>query len=284
MKVNRINRSIFLLVFTCAFLSGCMPEPLEVRNIPPPKLEMVVSTQILSDSTVVILLTKTVGALDASSDSDPFVLMDEIGVDDAVVTIEMKGVSYLLLPAFTGVYTTTEIPIAAGELCKLTVRSASLGELTAYTTIQAPVPFDTVAANVWYNGFADFFAEVKYQLTDPSAENFYLINVQSAKRSDRVNQLINPDAYTRLVEDAAFNGLPFRETFVTIPKQFNSGDSVAVSVSNIHQEYYDFLRLRVVNRFGFAEYFSEPINYPTNIIGGRGYFNLHIADTRIMVL
>jgi hypothetical protein len=58
----------------------------------------------------------------------------------------------------------------------------------------------------------------------------------------------------------------------------------AVSISNISWEYYEFMELRMDNRFSFVEYLSEPVNYPSNVVGGKGFFNLYLPDFRIFVL
>ena len=65
---------------------------------------------------------------------------------------------------------------------------------------------------------------------------------------------------------------------------FSPGDTIAVSISNINKDYYDFMQLRLDNRFSFVEYLSEPINYPSNVKGGKGFFNLYVPDIRLFVL
>ena len=48
-----------------------LPDPLEVDDIPVVKPQIVVSSQIVPDQSLVVLLTKTFGALGANDDSDP---------------------------------------------------------------------------------------------------------------------------------------------------------------------------------------------------------------------
>src|SRR5688572_26179878 len=80
-------RGCILLLLISYILTSCLPDPLEVHNIPAVKPQIVVSSQIISDQALVILLTKTVGALEASDDSDPEELIAQIAVNDAVATI-----------------------------------------------------------------------------------------------------------------------------------------------------------------------------------------------------
>ena len=44
------------------------------------------------------------------------------------------------------------------------------------------------------------------------------------------------------------------------------------------------MQLRVNNKFGPLEFIGEPLNYPTNVVGGRGYFNLYVPDVRFFIL
>ncbi|HYC84590.1 MAG TPA: DUF4249 domain-containing protein [Chryseosolibacter sp.] len=276
----------FVAAMACSVGLGfgsCMPDPLEVSGIPAVKPEIVVSSQILSDTLVVVALTKTIGALDASEDSDPYKLIDEIAVTDATVSITTKGKSYILPHLQDGAYQGHHIPMQPGDTCALNVTSPSLGLVSASTIVQQAVMFDTVTAGIYPYGDLKF-AQVSYRLTDPAAQNYYMINVQAAKREVRIRNVMNPDAYIKLVEDNSFNGTSFSEVFISAPYKFESGDSIAVSLVNVTKDYYDFLKLRAVNRLGLVEYLSEPITYPTNVKGGRGYFNLHIPDVRVLVL
>ena len=93
MRRKILHRQVKLLQVICVAsvllcsLWGCLPEPLDVKGLPVVKPQIVVSTQIIPDQSVIVLLTKTFGALDASDDSDPEALLDQIAVNDATVTI-----------------------------------------------------------------------------------------------------------------------------------------------------------------------------------------------------
>jgi len=55
-------------------------------------------------------------------------------------------------------------------------------------------------------------------------------------------------------------------------------DSIAISLSNISEDYYNFLKKREKIGNIFTEITNEPINYPSNIKGGLGFFNTHSPD------
>ena len=123
--------SIFFMVFS---LSGCLPEPLDVEGIPKVQPRIVVSSQILADQGVVILLTKTVGALDASDDSDPEELINQIAVNDALVTIESDSQVDTLEFLGSGVYS-RNMKLEAGKLYRLSANSVALGKVSAVAEV-----------------------------------------------------------------------------------------------------------------------------------------------------
>src|SRR4051812_41051398 len=61
---NRKRMVLISLLVTCVPIlwSSCAPDPLEVKNIPKVKSQMVVSSQIIPNRSLLVLLTKTVGA------------------------------------------------------------------------------------------------------------------------------------------------------------------------------------------------------------------------------
>lgn len=266
------------------FMSGCLPEPLDVDGLPVVKPQMVVSSQIIPDQSLLVLLTKTFGALDASDDSDPEELLKQIAVDDAIVRITGPDGTYELESLGSGFYGGLQNSFQEGEEYTLNVISESLGEVSATTTVKAMVSFEDIKAELVYNGYDDTLAQITYRLEDSPEQNWYMLNVQEVERADIVENLINPRAFTRLLDDAEFNGETYLETFRVFPRDFIPGDTIAVSLSNISKEYYDFIRLRLDNRYTFVEYLSEPVNYPSNVVGGKGFFNLYVPDFRMFIL
>ena len=262
---------------------SCLPDPLEVRSLPQARTEIVVSTQIVPDQSLLVLLTRTFGALEASDDSDPEELLDFIAVNDALVAIEGPQTRDTLEFLGKGLYGGVFIPFEAGVAYHLHVISSSLGEVYATTEVKPRIDFEKVEAELFYNGYNDTLAQITYTLHDPPEENWYMINVQEVEQEDFIENLLNPRAFTMLLPDASFNGRPYGERFRVFPRDYHPGDSILVSLSNISEDYYQFMKLRIDNRFSFIEFVSEPVDYPSNVIGGRGFFNLYVPDARFFV-
>ena len=271
-------------ILTTGLVLSCTPDPLEMDNLKLPETKIVVSSLILPDSSVAVLLTKSIGALKANEDSDPRSLIAEIAIDDAEVTITANDSTYSLKLLQGGVYQGFGIPIVAGTECHLKVISKSLGEVTATAVVQAPIYFDTVNAEAYLNEHNDSWALVTYTIQDPSPPNYYLINVQKARGKDSAKDILKTGAYTRPVDDKTFNDQEFSETFIATNKNFDRGDSIEISLANVSEDYFNYVKLRLENRLELVEIFSEPVYHPTNVVGGRGFFNLYLTDIRVIVL
>lgn len=263
-------------------LASCLPEPLSVNGIPQLKPKIVVSSQIDDDQTLLILLTKSVGALEANDNSNAEELLNLIAINDAVVTVRTSDFSETLTPLGNGVYLSVTIPLEAGVEYFLEVESPSMGTVTASTFVESPIKFAFTEASIYYNGF-DTLAEVSYGFDDPVGENFYMFNVQRLTNDFEPEDLLNPQIFTQMVDDRGFDGDSyFDRKRVFANRDFVPGDTVGIFLSNISEQYYDFMQIRLDSRFSFADFLGEPANYPSNIKGGLGFFNLYIPDVRIL--
>jgi anthranilate/para-aminobenzoate synthase component I len=283
-KIQTHRQQLSIGVLSAVLLLSCMPDPLDVTDLKSPAMKIVVSSLILPDRSVAILITKSIGALEASKESDPRELISDIAINDAEVTITVNDSIYSLKLLQDGVYQGFGIPLVAGRECHLKVVSQKFGRVSATTVVQAPIYFDTVKAEPYINEYNDYWAEVTYTIKDPPSPNYYLVNVQGAKRKDLVENILKPDAYTRQVEDKTFDEQEFSEMFRAMNRNFYPGDSIEVSLSNVSVDYFNYVSLRLENKLELVEVFSEPIYYPTNIRGGLGFFTLHLTDVRVIVL
>jgi hypothetical protein len=273
-----------VLMMAAGLVSTCTPEPLEMENVKLPETKIVVSSLVLPDSSVAILLTRSIGALEANEESDPQSLIAEIAIEDAEVTITVNDSTYALKLLQGGVYQGFGIPLVAGTECHLRVISRSLGEVRATAVVQAPIYFHIVKAEAYQNEHSDSWAQITYTIQDPPSPNYYLLNVQKARKKDFAKNILKPDAYTRPVDDKTFNDQEFSEIFRVMNKNFYPGDSIEVSLANVSEDYFNYVKLRLENHLELVEVFSEPVYYPTNIVGGRGFFNLYLTDVRVIVL
>lgn len=279
---GRVFTAIQILLAKQLLLS-CLPEPLPVNDIPKLETKIVVSSQIIPNTGLVVFVSRSIGALDAGDDSDPENLIAQIAISDAVVTLQVGETLDTLENIGNGLYGNIILDWQNNVDYTLTVNTTSLGSVSAVTRLPDFVSFNEVSATIFDNGF-DSLAQISYRLTDPIGENYYMINVQRFRSSQELSSLVNPRIFTRLFDDKAFDGEEKTETFNVLFEEFSEGDSITVSMANISKAYYDFLKVRSDNRFSFVEFAGEPINYPTNVKGGYGFFNLHTPDVRVFIL
>ncbi len=280
MKMAKI---IVAMVMIALALSACLPEPLPVGELPKLETKIVVSSQIVPEQGLVVLITKSIGALDAGRDSDAEALLAQIIINDAKVTLHYNEQIDTLINLGNGLYGGVTSDLATGATYTLHVVTDSLGEVSATSQVKQQIKFQSANASVYSNGY-DSLASIDYSLNDPAGKNYYMVNVQRFSRTQTISSLLSPRVFTRLTADTDFDGRYFQEEFKVFFQDYSVGDTVAVFLSNIDKEYYDFLELRNDNRYNIADFASEPTNYPTNVDGGYGFFNLHVPDVRLFVL
>lgn len=280
----RYQPSILILTGVISMLSSCLPDPLEVDNVPMVKREMVVASQMLPEETLLVLLTRTFGALEIGGNNNVGEILDKIAVNDALVTIEGYGAIDTLQFLGNGFYGGVEIDFKAGEKYTLHAESEALGEVSAETTVKPHVPFKHVDAELVNNEYGDTLIQVIYTFQDPSPQNWYMMSVQKIEAERFIEDAINPRTYTRLLDDVKFNGELYTERVSVVARHYAIGDTIAIMLSNIHEDYYEFINLRMDNRASFLEFLGEPVNYPSNVRNGKGFFNLYLPDIRTFVL
>ena len=265
-------------------LTSCIPDPLELKDIPDVEPEIVVATQMVSNRSVLVLLTRTFNALELRDDVDEEEFLRQIAINDAVVTISGPGGTDTLRFRENGLYAGFRLSLRPGETYELRVESETMGTVFATTTVQPRVELKEVEADLYYEGLNDTLVAITYEFRDPAEKNWYMLNIQKLEQEKLLANAINPEAFTVLFDDAEFNGEYFKEAYNFFPDEYVPGDTVVVSLSNISQEYYQFMELRMAERLSFLEFLSEPFNYPANVQGGKGFFNLYFPETRLLVL
>lgn len=279
-----ITRAIApLLLFILSVLGSCIPDPLEVYDVPSLAPRIVIGSQVIPGQGLLVYVTRSVGALEAGWGSELEPLLQQIAISDAVVTLSYDDTTDTLVHQAYGVYVGALDAVVAGKTYTLKVKSPAWGEVQAIATAPAYVPFQSAEASLFLTGF-DSLARIRYSLQDPPGPNWYMINVQKVSAATPIDRYLNPRVFTKLLRDSTFDGKKFEDEFNVIFQNYSDGDSVLVTMSNISPDYYNYLWLRNDSRFSLAGFASEPLNFPTNVQGGYGYFNLHVPDVRGFVL
>ena len=276
---------IFGLISIVLMLVKCQPDPLDIilQEYEP---SLVVASQVLPGKIMFIGLTRSFTVLsDAGSkgygDSSTFA---NLLVDSAFVSIEHGGQVDTLFKISPGLFASPTPLDNPGTNYTLKVTDYLLNKsATASAEMLANVKFDTVYPVV-INNLNDTIVTIHAELiNNPNDNNFYMVNVYSReilKNGLDLNSFFN-NGENKIQSTVLYKGADLKKIDFKIDIELElagPGDSVAVALSNISEDYYDFLKKREKGRDVFTELTNEPINYPSNVKGGLGFFNTHFPD------
>lgn len=287
-----MRKSIYIflsLFFLCGFFTGCVPKPLEI-DIAPAEVKLVVSSQVIPNTTMIVTLSKSFGVLSYSEengDTATQYLLDQLLVDSAIITIRYAGFEDTLYPILSapGLYASVGTPSVLNEDYTLNIHDPGTGE-TVWSTAKMleQVSFDTVYASIDSSGTLPY-TDVSFSFEDLTGANWYMVNFytesnDSIQNGSPFSSNEGIPTETLLLSDAEFSG-----SYSNTHRLWNwVEDSLVVSISNISQEYYQYMQLRQKSNNFFTDLVKEPINYPSNINGGYGYFTTHFPDVRFIVV
>lgn len=278
MKTSAFYYSAILVI--TVIVASCLPDPLQTGEMPTLESKMVISSQMLPRRGLTIIVTRSLDALDAGSESDLENLLRQIVVQDAVAILHYGNQTDTLLNLGNGVYEDLNVTWREGVRYTLNVKSETLGEVSSDAMMIPPVPFDSVTTRLVYSSI-DSLLQTNFTFTDRPGKNYYVVSVQEIPNLQDPDQLLNPPIFNHLIDDTGFDGQEIRGQFTTFYPRFSRGDSVAVFLSTVSAEYYNFLQMRNDDRYNLATFASEPLRYPTNVQGGYGFFNLHLPSVRL---
>lgn len=267
--------SIILVVIT--FVS-CRPKPIDIDvEAAPPKL--VVFSHVIPGNIMILGLTKSFSVLDGLDEQDYSSLL----VSGATVTIESNGQTYSFYEIQPGFYASFNPLQQAGNVLNLTAIHGN-DTVTSTTTALPQIDFTNVLPTVDKQP-TDTTVYIQMDFVDPTnVENWYMINVYKKNNSnnsqfDGVNFFQNGSNLlqeTILLSDNEFN-VNYSEN-----REFGGlyhEDSVVVTLSNISEDYYNYLLIRSQGGGNlFNQVNLEPLTYPTNVDNGYGFFNAHSPD------
>lgn len=279
-----------ILICTIGILAACSTKPLEV-TIPQQESKTVVFSQVVPNRVMIIALTKSFGALDFQEEEDSLTenFLNNFLEDSATVTVSYNGNTDTLFRVEKGLYASINTIQYTNSLYELRIINSRGETVTSASNMLPQINFDSIRPIV-YRG-ADTSTSIHFSFTDdPLAENFYMINYYKKNLVSGgldINSIFN-NGENNLIRTDIVSDIEFGEVF-TDSVRFGSesllaNDTIAVSLSNISKEYYQFLDQRARSENIFTEITREPITYPTNVVNGYGFFNTHFPDVSIFDL
>ncbi|MFM7023980.1 MAG: DUF4249 domain-containing protein [Flavobacteriales bacterium] len=286
---------IYIMLFCSLAIVACRPTPLGIDvNPQPPKL--VVASQIIPSNVMAVLVTRSFSALEAGTfvDGSGQVspgFVDKIIVKDAFVTVSYGGIIDTLFGVDTipGVYVSAKTLQIPYQHYTLRVYDPKLNEsISAETEMLPAVQIDTIYAV----GKSDSTVSLKFRFTDLPGQNWYLFNVYKAsQQSGLANLDVNTVPFdvgenqllqSQLITDLVYNNNHIEIT-TTVPG-VSPTDTIGVTFANITEGHFEFLSAQSGTGDLFGQFFHEPVNIPTNVMNGFGYFSAYDPDVKIIDL
>lgn len=261
--------------FSIATLVSCRPKPIDI-DVNSEEEKLVIFSEAIPDHSIFISVTKTFSPLKV----DPVANVNDILIKDAKITLTSNSGNYTFVPVKPGLYASyNTFPFKTGQIFNLTVEAEGKIIHSTSTMLQG-VKFNTIEPIVEKLA-KDTNIYVNFSFSDiPNEDNWYLLNFYKKQPIDSdysnyFNNGSNTNCKTIILSDKEFNNLYSKKIEL---ENVTKKDSIAVTLSNISENYFNYLNFRISNGNVLNQLNMEPINYPTNIINGYGFFNTHNPD------
>ncbi len=258
-------------------------------KVDPADEALVISSVMIDNETMIVTATRSfsplsgrsVNALEEDLIASLFVSDGRILVSNSLTTDTLPTLG---IPGFYG----GESPeSAAGSLVYLSVYDSTTGlSVQAIATRMLPISIDTATYENTRLGVFDL-KRLRIFIDDPVGQNYFALHVYNVPvGGDDLDSLFFRDS-NLLLHSEVFTDRVAEER--RIRRQIDldpglAGDTVIVVLSNIEEGYYRFLDARRRTGGLIASLANEPINAPTNIIGGYGYFSAHQLRATVVIL
>jgi hypothetical protein len=288
----------YLLYILCSLVLlvySCRPVPLDI-DVKPQAPKLIVASQIIPSTVMAVLLTRSFSALEqgtfvsGTGEVSPD-FIDKIIVQNAVVTVSYGNIIDTLYAVDTipGVYISAKTLQIPHQTYTLHVYDPKLNEsVSAQTQMLPAVKIDTV----FPVGKTDSTVSLKFRFTDLPGQNWYLFNVYKAsKKSGVANLDVNTVPFavgenqllqSQLITDLVYNQNQI-ELITTVPG-VSPSDTIGVTFANITEGHFLFLSAQSGTGDLFGQFFHEPVNIPTNVVNGFGYFSAYDPDVKVIDL
>lgn len=278
--LQEIVLSIFVLCISCT-----------VQDLPisvdPAEPQIAVSSLVGPSETFFVTMSRSFSALSAE-DTDDLTqdFIDRLLIDSALVVLEYEGITDTLeaiggIPGLFGTQLQTFIDF---QVLSLTAFDSTSGERVSAESVLLPaVEMDSISITKNDTLFEDLI-NFYYRVPDREEENFYVVQAYQLTSGD-TTQVDSSDSgnlffsdqnfliYEQLLTDrGSEDGFIEKNEIIEFT---SSTDSALVVITNISEGYYNFLEARQRSGGFISSLANEPVNHPSNIENGVGYFSAH---------
>jgi hypothetical protein len=274
-----------LFLFGILFLAHSCIKPIPIE-VPQMKPKLAINSQIIPNQVVLVSVSKTFTSLFRTTDSG----VDQSGFDffvpHAFVTVSYAGKVDTLTHLAEGFYASVNTLLTPNSTYTLFVYdSISKESISAITTMKSLVDVPKVQPVKKIIGKDTSFT-IDYTIKDnPAEENYYFVSLSRTNQiagpigvPSQVTNLFTKSTYLYLhTDDDAQNGLINKQIDIK-STNITASDTVMVLVANIDKEFYKYLNAFKKSGSVITQLTGEPINFPTNVNNGYGFFSAHFPN------
>lgn len=285
MKKYFLPALIFSLLASCLF-----PKPIDIK-LPETEKKLAVSSVVIPGNIMTVSVSYSFSALTNKKDSSGNMVFDsttyrQFLVEHARVTIRYAGRTDTLFKIVPGVYgslSTLQIP---NESYTLDVYdSTTYLHIIAQSTMLPRVNFDTLYFTKKKTSL-DTSVEVHFMIDDDKTkENYYLVSYYNLAASPIYKSLFsNPSSGSFVQNEIYSDKITDALGRIDVTNRLdlpNTNDTLIVQLANISKAYYDYLSAYKRSNQLVFQLLGEPVNIPTNIQGGYGFFGTFNPTLRI---
>ncbi len=288
-------KNIVLLLVGIGLISGCTIENLPI-SVEPTEPQIAVSSLVGPGETFFVALSRSFSALsaeDANDLSDDF--LERILLDRALVLLSYEGITDTLETVFdiNGLYGAQLDTLIDFTVLELSVFDSTSSESVSAQSVLLPqIEVGSISVTRDNDSFEDA-ARLTYQILDRPEENFYVI--QAYQFSDGNSTTIDTTGSSPFFDSDSFliyeqiltdrsadeNNIIEREDIIEFS---SSTDSALVVITNISEGYYNFLEARQRSGGLLSSLANEPVNHPSNVENGVGYFSAHQPRATLVIV
>lgn len=277
---------LFLSVLLFTALASCRPKSIDIE-VPQQDPDLVISASCVNESTVMVAVAYSVTSLRNLEDTSQGPVPQDMLADSAVVTIAASGqLPDTLLRVSRGIYGCRTLQLQAGVRYMLTAIDKKKHAAATATTTYMPMPeIEEVRPEIVRNEQDTVVKmHVKIGNVRPGDRYFMSYNTLAQARELVTQPLSSMQSFSpkriELFEDGLRDGIITK----TLTLDAHSNDTLVVHIGRVDEHYYKYLDAYKRTGYLINQVTGEPINLPTNISKGFGYFALYKPERRLIDL
>ncbi|OSZ79172.1 hypothetical protein CAP35_13230 [Chitinophagaceae bacterium IBVUCB1] len=281
----KINKIIFLLLTSASLFSCRKPKPLDIA-IPQRKDEIVLSSMLTDGNTLLVAAGYSVEAIsNINEETANTTVPKNMLIDSGLVTLTPAGggEAITLTKVSAGMYGSRNMALQPGQRYTLRVTDLRKGLQATATTTLMPQPSACMVAPAYQSTTAgDTLYKLQIDIPDTYRGAQYFVSYTTSRQLRQNVKLFSQTASQNL--SALTNFEPKQIELLqsdndgqlsrSISVRVSPRDTLIVQVARIDDGYYKYLQAYKRTGYLINQLTGEPINLPTNIEKGHGYFSL----------